>query len=77
MLRHLHLLAGEGEVPVEPVLRIALDAVNSEASFQDAEARKGVHSETMRAAKSRGLKEQDRKLQNLCAKINKWSGHLV
>ncbi|CAK9016351.1 unnamed protein product [Durusdinium trenchii] len=38
MLRHLHLLAGEGEVPVEPVLRIALDAVNSEASFQDAEA---------------------------------------
>jgi hypothetical protein len=40
MLRQLHLLAAESQrvgqgPPVAPVLRMALDAVNSETSFQD------------------------------------------
>lgn len=45
MLRQLHLLAaesvqrGSGHVAVAPVLRMALDAVNSETSLQDTEAR--------------------------------------
>lgn len=41
MLRQLHLLAAEsqrGDVAVAPVLRMALDAVNSETSLQDTEA---------------------------------------
>ena len=43
MLRQLHLLAAESQrgtdVAVAPVLRMALDAVNSETSLQDTEAR--------------------------------------